>query len=129
MARSLYDTRFFFEHYYSKDPSVLRWTRSELGSKQAKYALVVTAHELYKLSLESEGREVAELRTALMDKEFDVIGMDMEIARESAEMRSRYRVPMVDSIIAATARLNKLDCVSDDPHLRQIKEVRTRWLR
>ena len=129
MAQSLYDTRFFFEHYYSKDSAVLRWTRSELGSKQAKYASVVTAHELYKLSLEGEGREVAELRTALMGKEFEMIGMDMEVAKESAEMRSRYRVPMADSIIAATTRLNKLECVSDDPHLRQIKEIRTRWLR
>jgi len=129
MARSLYDTRFFFEHYYSKNPTVLRWTKDELGSKQPKFASVITAHELYKLSLESEGREVAELRTALLGKEFDVIGMDVELAKESAEMRSRYRVPMADSIIAATTRINKLECVSDDPHLRQIKEIKTRWLR
>ena len=128
MVDSLYDTRFFFEHYYSKEPSILKWTRGEL-SKGRKYASVVSAHELYKLSLESEGREVAELRTALMGREFEMIGMDMELARESAEIRSRYRVPMADSIIAATARLNKLECVSDDIHLRQIREIKTRWLR
>jgi len=129
LGEALYDTRFFFEHYYSKEPAVLKWTRSELGSKRARYASVVTAHELYKLSLESEGREVAELRTALMSKEFEMIGMDIELAKESAEIRSRYRVPMADSIIAATTRLNKLECVTDDPHLRQMKEIKIRWLR
>ncbi|HUI00039.1 MAG TPA: PIN domain-containing protein [Nitrososphaerales archaeon] len=129
MGEALYDTRFFFEHYYSKDPAVLKWTRSELGSTQPRYASVVTAHELYKLSLENEGREVAQLRTGLMSKEFEMIGMDIELAKESAEIRSRYRVPMADSIIAATTRLNKLECVTDDPHIRQMKEIKVRWLR
>lgn len=126
---SLYDTRFFFEHYYSKDPSVLRWTRNELGSRQTKYASAVTAHEIYKISLENEGREVAELRTVLMDKEFEVIDMGLELAKESAEIRSKYHLPMADSIIAATTKLNRLECVSDDPHLREIKEIKTRWRR
>ena len=129
MGEALYDTRFFFEHYYSKEPAVLKWTRGELGPRRARYASVVTAHELYKLTLESEGREVAELRTALMSKEFEIMGMDVELAKESAEIRSKYRVPMADSIIAATARLNKLELVTDDPHLRQMKEFRVRWLR
>jgi predicted nucleic acid-binding protein len=129
LAGSLYDTRFFFEHYYSKDPSMLRWTRNELGSKQTRYASVISAHELYKISLEGEGREVAELRTVLMGKEFEMIDMEVELAKESAEMRSKYRVPMADSIIAATTKLNRLECVSDDPHLREIKEIKTRWLR
>ena len=109
--------------------SVLRWTRGELGSRHAKYASVVTAHELYKVSLESEGREVAELRTTVMSKEFEMLDVDLELAKESAEVRRRYRVPMADSIIAATAKLNKLECVTDDPHLRQVKEIKTRWIR
>jgi predicted nucleic acid-binding protein len=125
----LYDTRFFFEHYYSRDPAVLRWTRGELGSRQPRHASVVTVHELYKISLESEGREVAELRTALMSKEFEVMGVDVEVAKESAEIRSKYRMPMADSLIAATANLNKLECVTDDPHLRRVKEIKTRWIR
>ena len=125
---SLYDTRFFVEHYYSKDAAVLRWTRKELGSG-TKYASVVTAHELYKISLESEGRETAELRMILMEKEFELIDMGVELAKESATMRSKYRIPMADSIIAASTKLNMLECVSDDPHLRTIKEIKTRWLR
>ena len=125
---SLYDTRFFFEHYYSKDPAVLKWTRKELSS-ETKYASVVTTHELYKISLESEGRETAELRMVLMEKEFELIDVGVELAKESALMRSKYRIPMADSIIAASTKLNRLECVSDDPHLRAIKEIKTRWLK
>ena len=125
---SLYDTRFFFEHYYSKDPAVLKWTRSELTSEN-KFASVVTAHELYKISLESEGREAAELRLVLLEKEFELIDIGVELAKESAMMRSKYRIPMADSIIAASTKLNRLECVSDDPHLRAISEIKTRWLR
>ena len=86
-SESLYDTRFFFEHYYSKDASVLRWTRDELRSSQTKYASAITAHELYKISLENGGRQVAELRTVLLDKEFEVIDMGLELAKEAAEIR------------------------------------------
>jgi len=125
---SLYDTRFFFEHYYSKDPAVLKWTRKELSS-ETKYASVVTTHELYKISLESEGRETAELRMVLMEKEFELIDVGVELAKESALMRSKYRIPMADSIIAASTKLNRLECVSDDPHLRAINEIKTRWLK
>ena len=128
MGEGLYDTRFFFEHYYSNEPATLNWTRSELGLKRAKFASVVTAHELYKLSLESEGREVAELRTVLMSKEFEMIGMDVELAKESAEIRSRYRVPMADSIIAVTAQIQECTLVSDDVHFRGITNLKTKWV-
>jgi hypothetical protein len=58
-----------------------------------------------------------------------VIEIGVELAKESAELRSKYQVPMADSIIAATTKLNRLVCVSDDPHLREIREIKTRWLR
>jgi predicted nucleic acid-binding protein len=108
---------------------VIKWTRTELGSRRTKYVSVITAHELYKLTLESEGREVAELRTVLMNNEFEMVEMDLQIAKISAEIRSKYRVPLADSVIAATAQSNRLECVSDDSHLRQIREIKTRWIR
>ena len=61
-------------------------------------------------------------------KEFEVVPMDEELAVLSAEIRSKYRIPMADSVIAATARLHRLECVSDDPHFAQVKEIKTRWI-
>jgi predicted nucleic acid-binding protein len=128
-AAFVYDTRFFFERYYSKDSAVLGWTKTELASRQTKYVSVITARELYKLTLELEGREVAELRTTLMNNEFEVVAVDLELTKLSARIRSKYRVPLADSVIAVTAQLNGFQCVSDDPHPRQIREIRTRWVR
>jgi predicted nucleic acid-binding protein len=96
--------------------------------REKRYVSVVTVHELYKLSLEKDGRDVAELRTRLVVKEFGVIPMDEELAVISAEIRSKYRIPLADSVIAATARLLSLVCVSDDPHFSQVREIKTRWI-
>ena len=126
---SLFDTRFFFEHYYSGDQTILRKTRALLATTtRAKYVSVVTVHELYRLALDKEGRDVAELRTTLLEKDFAILPMDNELAKVSAEMRSRYRIPMADSIIAATAKFHRLRCVTDDSHLTHIKEIRVGWI-
>jgi predicted nucleic acid-binding protein len=126
---SLYDTRFFFEHYYSSDPATLRKTTDELAGRGPRFVSSVTVHEFYKLILEKEGRDVAKLRVGLMVKEFTVIPLDAELAVLSAEIRSRHRIPMADSIILATAKMHRLDCVTDDPHLVRVREAKTRWLR
>jgi len=125
---SLYDTRFFFEHYYSSDEETLRKTRAELKRRGRKYVSSVTIHEVYKLTLEREGRETAKLRVSLIEKDFEVVPVDAELAELSAELRHRYRVPMADSIIAATAKLLNIPCVTDDPHIREMRGIRTRWI-
>ena len=78
--------------------------------------------------MEREGRETAELRVSLIEKDFEVVPVDAVLAELSAELRHRYRVPMADSIIAATAKLLNIPCVTDDPHIREMREIRTRWI-
>lgn len=56
-------------------------------------------------------------------KEFDTIPVDGELATVSAEIRSKYRVPMADSMIAASAKLRRLKCVTDDPHISEADEI------
>ena len=125
---NIYDTRFFFEHYYSDDKATLESTKSHLRAKETKYVSAVTIHEVYKLSLEKEGKEVAITRSNLLEKDFEVIPVAAEVARKSAELRSKYRIPMADSMVAASAELFRLSCVSDDPHLEMVKEIEVRWL-
>jgi len=125
---NLYDTRFFFEHFYSSDPSILQRTKGKLGGSQRAYVSAVTIHETYRLTLDKEGREAAELRASLMEKDFDVIPVDAKAAKVSAELRKEYGMPMGDSMIAAAARMFDLRCITDDPHLTAVKEIRTGWL-
>ncbi len=123
-----YDTRFFFEHYYSNDGSILELTRQELLTKQQKFISSIVLHDIYKPTLEKDGRSVAGLRTKLLEKEFKIIAVDATIARISAEYRHKYRIPLGDSIVAATAKIINVECVTDDEHIRQIKEIKTSWI-
>ena len=127
MSRTVYDTRFFIEHYYSKDEKVLQRTKEELRGRE-KYVSAIVIHEVYHLTLAREGRESAMLRTTLLEKDFKIVRVDVEIAKESAELRHKYKLSMADSMIAATASHLKASCVSDDLHFQTIKEIKTRWI-
>jgi predicted nucleic acid-binding protein len=85
-------------------------------------------HEVYRLTLEREGRETAILRTKLLEKGFKVISVDAYIAKNAAELRHKYRIPVTDSLIAATAISLNAICISDDSHFKIIKELKTKWI-
>jgi len=128
MPKVVYDTRFFIEHYYSKDEEVLRKTREEMRKTKERYISAIVIHEVYQLTLEREGRETAILRTNLLGKDFRIVNVDSEIAKTSAELRHKYKTSMADSIIAATSLSLNAICLSDDPHLKAIKEIKTKWI-
>ena len=128
MSKTVYDTRFFIEHYYSKHPEILQKTKEEIRRSKERYVSAIVIHEVYQLTLEREGRETAILRVNLLEKDFKVRDVDSEIAKRSAELRHRYKVSMADSIIAATSILLDATCLSDDPHFKGIKEIKTKWI-
>ena len=127
MSKAVYDTRFFAELYYSKDEKLLQKIREE-KRRQEKFISTIAIHEVYRLTLQREGRETAVLRIALLKQDFKVIPVTAEIAEISAEFRHKYNLSMGDSMIAATAANLKAPCVSDDPHFKQIKEIKTTWI-
>jgi len=128
MSKTVYDTRFFIEHYYSKNKETLQKTTQTIRNNKQKYISTITIHEIYQLTLQKEGRETARLRTNLLEKDFKPINVDPETAKTSAELRHKYKIPMADSIVAATTQHLKATCITDDPHLKNIKEIKTKWL-
>jgi predicted nucleic acid-binding protein len=128
MSRVVFDTQFFIEHYYSGDQKILRRTKEEIRRNRGRFVSSVVLHEVYFLTLGAEGRETAVLRADLLEKDFRVVDVDAEIARVSAELRHKYRMRLADSVIAATALILKAVCVSDDPHLESVKEIKTKWI-
>jgi predicted nucleic acid-binding protein len=126
--RSVYDTRFFVEYFYSGDSEFLIRLKEDLRSVRDRKVSVVTIHEVYRIDLEREGREVARLRSETIRRDFDVVDMDYETAIRSAELRSRHRIPMANSVIAATAQIRGCPVVSDDPHFQKIEGIKTRWI-
>ncbi len=126
--RSVYDTRFFVEYFYSNEGGVLTRLKEDLRSTRERGVSVVTIHEIYKIVLEREGREVAKLRGETIRRDFEVVDMDYVLAIGSAEIRRKYRIPFADSVIIATAQRWGCSVISDDPHFQKVKEVKTRWI-
>jgi predicted nucleic acid-binding protein len=125
--RSVYDTRFFVEYFYSGDADFLGRLKEDLRVVRERLVSALIVHEIHRLNLEKEGREVATLRSETICRDFDVVDVDYETAVRSAELRSRHRMPMADSVIAATAQIHDCSLVSDDPHFQGIENLKTRW--
>jgi len=125
--RSLHDTRFFVEYFYSENSDLLRKLREDLRSTRERLVSVVTIHEMHRIDLENEGKEVAAMRSETVRRDFEVLEIDYEIAVKSAALRSLHRIPMADSLIAATAEFRKSPVVSDDPHFQRIESIKTLW--
>ena len=128
MPNLVYDTRFFVESFYSSNERVRETAKREIIANKAKYVSVITLHEFYRLTLQKEGREVAEFRVNLVSKDFEVVDVDSAIALKAAEMRHGLALPMADSLIAATALILKAVCVTDDPHFDKLRNISTRWI-
>jgi len=125
--KSVYDTRFFVEYFYSGDSGFLRRLKEDLRAVRERMVSALTVHEIHRINLEREGREIAALRSETIRRDFNVVDVDYETAVRSAELRSRYRIPMADSVIVATAQIRGCPLVSDDPHFREIEDLKTRW--
>ena len=128
MPKTVYDTRFFLEHYYSREASMLRKTKEAIRKAKERFISAIVIHEVYWLTLKQEGHETAVMRATLLEKDFKVVKVDAEIAKSSAELRHKYRMSMAESIIAATTLLLKATCLSDDPHFKSINEIKTAWI-
>jgi predicted nucleic acid-binding protein len=125
--RRLYDTRFFAEYFYSADQQLVRKLKEELRLVNERMVSSLTIHEIHRVVLKKEGKEVAALRSSTIRRDFQVIDVDYVIAVKSAELRSKHQMPMADSIIAATAQIQGCPLFSDDTHFTNIENLKTVW--
>ena len=105
----------------------LRRLKEDLRAVRERMVSALTVHEIHRINLEREGREVAILRSETIRRDFNVVDVDYETAVRSAELRSKHRIPMADSVIAATAQIRGCPLVSDDPHFQEVEDLKTRW--
>ena len=127
MTSRIYDTRFFAEYFYSADPQLVRKLKEELRLVNERMVSSLTIHEIHRVVLKKEGKEVAALRSSTIRRDFQVIDVDYVIAVKSAELRSKHQMPMADSVIAATAQLQGCPLFSDDAHFKNIENLKTVW--
>ncbi len=123
----LYDTRFFFDYFYSDDAEFVKKLKQEAKTTKQKFVSALTIHELHHINTKRNGKEVADLRSHAISTEFTVVNVDYAIAVQSAELRSARKMPMADSVIAATAQVHGCTLVSDDEHFKGIQNLKTKW--
>jgi len=125
--KAVFDTRFFADYYYSENKSLLNKMRAQ-KIRKGRYISAVVIHEFYNYALSRKSRETVKTQIADILGEFEVVLVDEQIAQISAELRHKYRLSMGDSMIAATALMLKAVCITDDQHIKQIKEIQTAWI-
>jgi predicted nucleic acid-binding protein len=122
MPSAIFETRFFIYFLASPDPDTHRRLLGLMVRYYPRLVSAITLFEIYKLSLEREGKETAETRTARIRREFGVIPLSDSIAirgaqlKHAAKVRGNEDVPMADSLIAATSVLSKAASITDSPH-------------
>ncbi len=119
----LFDTRYFWAVFTSKDPEQLNKLKSIFYGSKTAFASSISLYEVYKLTISEEDRTVAEIRVNSIKKEFTIIDVDPMIAEEAARISHRVKVPMADALIMATARKLRVPCATDDPHFTEVKRI------
>ena len=125
--KQLYDTRFFFDYFYSTDTALIKKLKQDAKSTKTKLVSVLTIHELHHINTKRSGKETANLRSHTILAEFTVVDVNYDIAIQSAKLRRTKKIPMADSVIAATAQAHGCTVVSDDPHFKDIANLKTKW--
>ncbi|MEM3566726.1 MAG: PIN domain-containing protein [Candidatus Bathyarchaeia archaeon] len=130
------DTTFLVLHYFSDEEDVLGKTQKiltqcrKLGNKGILPTIVLG--EFYLLTRKRAGRDVAEkFFRELVNSGLEIINLTADVAKQAGIFRHKYqeKIPWGDCIIAATAFLEKADIIlTEDPHFRQLKEVKVRTL-
>ena len=130
MPDTLYDTRYLICLFATKEPSLQKKLKIELDARKRRYVSAITIYEIYRLSLEAEGRDVARIRRTAIEKDFEIIGVDSAIAAQAAEIKVKQGkdFPLADAIIAATAMHLKIECFTDDEHMKRVIGLKTRWV-
>jgi len=83
--------------------------------------------EIYRLTLEREGKVVAEMRCASLAKDFKLVDVDKDIAIQAAIIKHKHGLPFADSLVASTAKVLGVPCYTDDPHFHGVDGVTVRW--
>ena len=129
MKGSSYDTRFLIELFYASDPGTKERIRNTLLSSRPNFLSTAALSEIYRLTLEREGKDVAEIRANSLSRDFRLVDVDRDIAVQAALIKHKNGVPFADSLIASTAKTLDVPCYTDDPHFRGIEGVAAKWIR
>ena len=131
--RTVLDTRFLTEHFYSdKNETKQKTARKlrELAQRKEGILPTIAISEIIQITCEKRGKDLAETRYhALMQSGLQIINLTPTIAKQAGLIKCQHKnIPMGDCIIAATAIANQAHILTDDPHYDAVKETKHTWI-
>jgi predicted nucleic acid-binding protein len=131
--KTVLDTRFLIEHYYSTNTENRQKTTRKLRElTQHKEALLPTIviSETIQTVCQKIGKEEAQnCYQTLLISGLHIQTLTPTIAKQAGLIKCQHtNIPMGDCIIAATAITNQARILSDDPHYDAIKETKRTWI-
>jgi predicted nucleic acid-binding protein len=123
-----YDTRFLVELFYSSDRSTQNKIKDVLMKSRPNFLSTAALSEVYKLTIEKQGKNVAEIRAQSLIKDFRLVDVDKEVAVHAAIIKHKHGIPFADSLIASTAKVLGIPCYTDDPHYREVAGLTVKWI-
>jgi len=117
------------ELFYSSDERTQSKIRDVLLASKPNFLSSAALSEIYKLTLDKEGKDVAEIRAHSLTKDFKLVDVDKDVAVQAAMIKHKHGVPFADSLIASTARVLGVPCYTDDPHYHAITGLTVKWIR
>jgi predicted nucleic acid-binding protein len=126
---SSYDTRFLIELFYADGEETKEKIKGTLLGSRPNFLSTAALSEIYRLTLEKEGRDVADLRANSLARDFRLVDVDREVAIQAALIKHKQGIPFADSLIASTSRILEVPCYTDDPHFRGIEGVALKWIK
>jgi len=131
--RTVLDTRFLTEHFYSDKNETKQKTAKklrELTQRKEGILPTIAISEIIQITCEKRGKDLAETRYhALMQSGLQIINLTPTIAKQAGLIKCQHKnIPMGDCIIAATAIANQAHILTDDPHYDAVKETKRTWI-
>ena len=131
--RTVLDTRFLTEHFYSDKNETKQKTAKklrELAQRKEGILPTIAISEIIQITCEKRGKDLAETRYhALMQSGLQIINLTPTIAKQAGLIKCQHKnIPMGDCIIAATAIANQAHILTDDPHYDAVKETKHTWI-
>ena len=133
--QAVIDTRFLVTHFLAPDEETKNWTKTTLEAlqKEPNQGIIPTIviHEFYKFEMQTLGLDVANIRiNIIMKSKLTITDLDSSIAIEAARLRCKYAdLPTADAVITATSINSSSNFIlTDDRHIKQIKETKTKWI-
>lgn len=125
MNKILIDTM-HIESMFCEDPAYLELMDAIDDGKIVAISSVVTITELVKNLGKKDFEEMQKTIRKLMSSEVILVDVTQDIAVQAGELRLKYNIPTIDSIIAATAIVENIKHVLtyDSHHFKPVKDIK-----